>query len=251
MLQFIKSQWREVSANAKWDIIKISGATMIASIGYLIHKCHGLPDWSFGAVLFVVAVIVFWRATRSTTDSAKSARQNGTQKLEIERLTGELDTARQAQGPLPQSDPERLTVRIIGGFVARGQNEWSTMLLLLEVKVDGPPAEVTEWRLHLKYETAANTAFHIPIDPTKTRLEYCPAEDRNVYRANPMPKAVPDRGWILFGISQASDELFDHVFGGTFVLNAVEHDGKTSTLKQPPDFWLHRADIIQWNDLRD
>jgi len=147
--------------------------------------------------------------------------------------------------------PQRLTVRIINGFVARKQNEWSTMLLLLEVKVDGPPAEVAEWRLHLKYERAARAAFHVPIDPTKMRLEYCPAGDRNVYRADPIPKAVPDRGWVLFGISQASDELFDHVFGATFVLNAVEHNEKTSTLKQPPEFWLHRADIIQWSELRD
>jgi len=125
------------------------------------------------------------------------------------------------------------------------------MLLLLDVKVDGPPAEVTEWRLHLNYERAARGAFHIPIEPTKMRLEYCPTGDRNVHRADPMPKAVPDRGWILFSVQQASDELFDHVFGGTFVLNAVEHDGRTSTLKQPPEFWLHRADIIQWSELGD
>jgi hypothetical protein len=249
MLQFIKSQWREVSANAKWDIIKYSGAAVIATLGYIIHKLHGLPDWSFGAVLFVIAVIVFWRATRSTADSAKSARQNETQKLEIERLMGELDTTRQAQEPLPQSHPERLTVRIIRGFVTRKQNEWSTMLLLLEVKVDGPPAEVTEWRLHLKYERAARGALHIPIDSTRMRLEYCPAGDRNVYTADPMPKAVPDRGWLLFSMQQASDELFDHVFGGTFILNVIEHDGKTSTLRQPPEFWLHRADIIQWSEI--
>jgi hypothetical protein len=61
---FFKSQWLDVRGNAKWDIAKWTGAAVIGSAAYLLHKIGRVPDWTLGAGIFVLSLAVFWWATR-------------------------------------------------------------------------------------------------------------------------------------------------------------------------------------------
>jgi hypothetical protein len=85
MWTMLKNQWNAVSGNAKWDAIKWSGAVVIATAGYLLHKIHHLPDWAIATGIFIVALIVFTLSLNTTTfRTTKQPSQPSTSQIVVQ-----------------------------------------------------------------------------------------------------------------------------------------------------------------------
>jgi len=223
---------REISPNAKWDLIKWSGAAMIGVIAYFVHRFHGLPDWTFGIVIFVVALIVFWWATRSI--QTMKTQQNVTPETESQAKTAIVP-------PAPQP---KLTIRIDAAYCGERKSNPSLTLILLHVIVDGPPSTVKKWGLKLVF---ADEPFFTSCDPIRDAVAFRP-EGQDVselpIEAKQISDKVPHRGWLQF--SRLFDKEFRerHIFGAMFSLTAFDADGSESTVDVPPGSWFHKMENI-------
>lgn len=145
-----------------------------------------------------------------------------------------------------EESKQRLSIRITDGLVDRQSNDPATMVILLNVRVDGEVSEIKGWRLGLCHDGKKRVAYQQPIRRPLTY--HCLAsvnEQRpgTITDADPMPTHVPDKGWILFTVPAVAKEFDDYIFGATFTLTAVEANLKELALEKPAGEWLHRASI--------
>lgn len=139
-----------------------------------------------------------------------------------------------------------LTIRITQGVFYDQSNAPNTLVLLLNVRVDGPPAAVHDWRLELRHgEKHWKTAWVQKVKGGVTDYSVPPV-DLEVVDVQIIPPEVPSAGWLLFIIPSIGPEGFHHIFGATFVLTAVEDDSTESSMLKPPGEWLHRASRINY-----
>jgi hypothetical protein len=151
----------------------------------------------------------------------------------------------------PMAPPQRLSFRIISGFVGPFPGLPNALAILLDVKVTGADAKVAAWRLNLFqgdqrwYSPAQvkypSSPFLYVLEPPTTKGAK-PNIAPEKHEASPIPPDVPDRGHLLFILHDAG-ELFDQIFGATFELFAVEHDNTESFCRRGPEamLWLRRV----------
>jgi len=147
---------------------------------------------------------------------------------------------------VPRTPSQRLTLRVLDGLIGRQSNDPTTIVILLNVRVDGPPAEVTSWELELSLGKDQKMAYPQPIPkgaPYWSAASVNEAPSAVNGEAQAISSHVPARGWLLFTLSYAQKEFDDHIFGATFILTAVENESARSRLEKPPGQWLHRASI--------
>jgi hypothetical protein len=143
------------------------------------------------------------------------------------------------------------TVRLIEGYFGFRKHIPTVLVILLNVRVDGPPGVTRGWTLTLAradshvYNASQQpmpepVAFRSLADATGGDAE--PARPA-FFEAVPIPTHTPDKGWLLFTIDYPPKEFHDHIFGTTFALVATDdRSQKFSCVRQPGD-WLHRAVI--------
>lgn len=180
----------------------------------------------------------------------------------------------QSQTASPQ--PQNLTIRIIEGYFGVQRNSRSTQLILLRIKVDGPPATLKDWKLILQRDNGRwGTGYVNPIkepirfeeesrstefrraqlllnslntfDPYPTTEQLDPIPDIALPHAKstspPLSTLVPDQGWLFFHVPEAGDRFSELLFGSVFALTAIENNGVESICNQTAGEWLHRAII--------
>jgi len=196
-----------------------------------------LIDWRFiillGATLLtaaaiVAAAVINWKTANINQSSVVSLSHPVAPTVPIEELK------------------PRLSIRITDGLVDRQSNDAATMVILLNVRVDGEASEIKGWHLELCHGGKKRITYQQPIRRPLTY--HCLAsvnEQRpgTITEAEPIPSHVPDKGWILFTVPGVAKEFDDYVFGATFTLTAVEENLGESTLEKPTGEWLHRASI--------
>jgi hypothetical protein len=113
---------------------------------------------------------------------------------------------------------------------------------------------VTGWALTLRFADGGARAALWNQKPG--RLSYTPLKKQDPIDVDAIKQVLPGSGWTLFRVPGvgADDTFLDHIFGTTFVLTAIEQNGKETTARTPPGTWLRRVDTIwlldEWQMLK-
>lgn len=169
---------------------------------------------------------------------------------------------------------QKQTIRILEGYFGAWKNVTGQQLVMLHIKVDGPPAKIKEWQLTLENDEWNRRGWPVRFEPPILFEEESPltrirraklieekliaivppsqAEQEpvpemmpeNIKRATPkLGELVPAQGWKLFSIPDAGERFGDMVFGARFVLTAIEDTDVKSIGKRNAGEWLRRAII--------
>lgn len=142
------------------------------------------------------------------------------------------------------SEPkQRLTIRIDSAYCGETGAPPNLTRLLLNVIVDGPPANVNHWVLTLNH--GADT-WYLDYQAITDGVIFRPAGQdvrQPLLDVQEISKKVPHRGWLMFTREFPKEFREYYIFGATLTLTAYEDDGGKSFAELKPGIWLRRAAI--------